>query len=592
MVGRRVPIVTVGLASLGVAVWNLASRDLAGDEINMLHGSPAQILQWSLDIRSGFTGHLPWSFWLRWASLSLFSEATVWAWRVHAVLGTVLATVLTANIAQRERGTGGAWVAGALMALHPVLAFHAQDASNYAWSATTGALAIDGVLCLERRPSRGAWTLGLAVLLGAANDFYSVLWMIPIGLYIAFLAWKEVALRGPLVRTAIAISVVLAPFVAYFAFQLWTASGTGLLDVHADPLSPRPWPAFVDAPWRVARRVFGAFLHGYDGGRDDTLWIAAPPILVALFAARAAVHARMFGVAMMLLGPVLLHGIAGIGLQLLDARVLPHEPRALIAIAPAFALALSIWSETLRGRVALLTVAFPMATALLQARLQPADLRAQAINHVARIALPNDIIVIPDVWARGEISAVACAPRTATAIVWVSDHRAEMDQLPWCDLPGPHLFLHLRHQFDAPTYEGSAASFLPRRVVSRWSTQPPKTVDTNLVLVRHLLDGLDDVTYHLTDAQGATLFAGTALPHPLPRQPAVLHAQPAADERIPQHTLFSPFRNEVAQWDIDPMGFPTVIHGQPLAAPWLTVLRRISVLLAVLLGALVPRRTR
>ena len=66
--------------ALACAAWGLDARDLAGEEINMLRGSPGDILAWSLDPRGGFTGHLPWSYWLRWASLSVFGDDAAWAW--------------------------------------------------------------------------------------------------------------------------------------------------------------------------------------------------------------------------------------------------------------------------------------------------------------------------------------------------------------------------------------------------------------------------------------------------------------------------------------------------------------------------------
>jgi hypothetical protein len=55
--------VILGLGAATVAIvlasHGLAGRDLSGDEQNMLHGTPTQIVEWSLDPRGGFVGHLP-----------------------------------------------------------------------------------------------------------------------------------------------------------------------------------------------------------------------------------------------------------------------------------------------------------------------------------------------------------------------------------------------------------------------------------------------------------------------------------------------------------------------------------------------------
>ena len=151
---RALPWVVAGLVAVAGA-WGLDARDLAGDEVHMLVGDPVWITQRALDPRGGFVGHLPWSYWLRWGSLTALGDAA-WAWRLHAVLGAALAAGLTARLAALRLGDAAGAAAGLLVGLCPVLAFHAQDSSNYAWSAATGALVLGGIWGVSEGRRRAA----------------------------------------------------------------------------------------------------------------------------------------------------------------------------------------------------------------------------------------------------------------------------------------------------------------------------------------------------------------------------------------------------------------------------------------------------
>ena len=75
----------IGLVALLLAP-NVGLRDLAGDEIHMLKGGFWQIWILSMDPSHPFTGHLPWSFWLRECSLLIFPDHWPVAWRLHSAL--------------------------------------------------------------------------------------------------------------------------------------------------------------------------------------------------------------------------------------------------------------------------------------------------------------------------------------------------------------------------------------------------------------------------------------------------------------------------------------------------------------------------
>jgi len=575
----------VACGALLVGLVGIAGRDLAGDEQNMLHGTPAQIFQWSLDPRGGFVGHLPLSFWARWVALSLFSEVPAWAWRLHAVAFTAIAAAITAATAHRHIGLVAGILAGALLLFDPIVVFHSHEASNYAASVLTGALMLRGLLDLSANDRNGAWWLGAGLLMGAANDFYSVLLAAPALAASAWLA-RRPGLRRPIGVAWLIPALVVAPFVLLFISRLFESTGSAVLDVHADPLPPRPFPAVVDAPWRVARRLFGAHLHGYAGGRNDAPWIGLPPVLMGILALGATLRGRAWPAALLALGALLTHGLLGIGLQLSAERILPFEPRSLIGLTPALAVAMGSLATRRTAVIPALWLA-GAALSTLEASLDTAHLRDQALAHAAHIAPPGAILVVPDDRTRTRApTAVPCAPAGSATVVAILNHEATT----LADCTGTPTGLPLTHRasFDAPVHEGSAASFLPRRVVAVFGAPVSATP---LRIENTLLDGLTNTTWTLTDPHGATLARGTApSTFPTPEGLAHIAAFPTAPAWLPDHPLFLAHRNQVQAWERDPLDQRPVLRAAPLQAPWLTTLRRLLPVVGVLLTVLAFRR--
>jgi len=602
----RQPAVVAALAALVVvalSAWGLGARDLAGDEINMLHGSPGQILEWSLDPRGGFVGHLPWSFWLRWASLSVFGEAPAWAWRLHSVVGGALAAGLTGWAAVRCLGWGAGLLAAAIVALDPVLAFHTQDASNYAWSAAVGAGILAGLLELRDHRKGGAYILGATLLVGALNDFYSVLIAGPALAASVWLARPD-TLRRPILAAWLAPLAVVLPVVVLFAVRLLSATGEAVVDVHADPIPPRPLPAMLDAPWRVANRVLGAHLHGYSGGRDDSVWIGGPPVLLALSCVLLNWRSRAWPAAALVGGGLLLHGLLGIGLQLGAERVLPYEPRSLIGLTPALAVLLAGLTQGTRpgiGAAIALTWLAGAGLSTLQARLLPADLRVRAVATASELLQSADTLVVPDGRTVMRLSAdlrsraQPCLPDNAVRAVWIANHAAE--EPPACGASSS-LVVHTRTHFDAPVHEGSAASFLPRRVVSTLGPPPAPQLSRQPSLApTRLFDGLEGARWELSTADGRILARADHLPgiqtDLAGSVVSWLNAFPGTRSAMPDHPLFAAHHNRLASWEVDPRSPSPVFATTPLSAPALTSLRRLLPIFGLLLCAVaaLPRRT-
>jgi len=591
---RRPAAVAAGAACAValVAAWGAGARDLAGDEVNMLHGNPAQILQWSLDPRGSFVGHLPWSFWLRWASLTVFGEAPNWAWRLHAIAGGALAAALTGWSATRALGLGAGVLAALVVVADPVLAFHTQDASNYAWSAAVGAGTVAGLLELGRgQPRYGAALLGVSLVIGALNDYYSVLVAVP-ALALSLVWLRRPAFRRPLLAAWLAPVLVVLPIAVLLAARLWLSTGEAVVDVHADPIPPRPLPALLDAPWRVARRLMGAHLHGYAGGRDDGPWIGGPPVLLAVGVVAATLRSRAWPAAVVLAGALVVHGLLGVGLQLGAERMLPYEPRSLIGVTPALAVMLASLTTLRRSAlgwgVATAWV-WSAAIATTQANLLTADLRQSAATEAAQLLREGDVLVVPDAVNRArlppDLQAIAqpCLDEDALQAIWIANHSAE--DPPAC-APPSGLVVHTRAAFDAPVHEGSAASFLPRRIVARVGPAPvpqrsqPATLDPSA-----LLSGLADVRWELAREDGTVLDRADELTElDLPTDGvtvAFVSAFPRTRSRLPNHPLFSAHHNRVASWEVDPRAPEPTLTTTPFGAPTITTLRRLLPMLAV-----------
>ena len=595
---RQLPV-PIGIAAAALAVLialhGLGARDLAGDELNMLHGTPRQIVEWSLDPRGGFVGHLPLSFWTRWFFLSLFTEVPAWAWRLHAVLFTALTVALTADTARRHLGSLAGAVAGLLLAFDPILGFHAQEASNYAASALTGVLIVRGLLDLSTHRLAGSYWLGFGLVMAATNDFYSALVALP-ALGICLLLARRSTLRLPITLAWIGPLVGLGPFIGLFILRLVDSTDSAVLAVHADPLPPRPLPAMLDAPWRVARRMIGAHLNGYAGGRNDAPWLGLPPVLFAGVLLVGRLRSPAWPAAGVVLGGLLVHGVLGVGFQLGTERVLPYEPRTLIGLTPALAIAIAACARVAGGPFQWSKAAFMAVPAIwftstslatLEAHLSVADLRDQAIRHARQVA-PGALLVIPDSRTRGRTSdAVACAPRDTPEVVVVMNH--SVDQMPTCDGPIEATPTH-QHFFDAPVHEGSAASFHPRRVVAVFGRSIPASP---LRVERTLGDGLRAPVWALTDRDGATLAHGLERPVlPSERPWTVLSATPTAPAWLPDHPLLSAHRNQVQSTEVDPLDRRPVLRAAALKSPWSVTIRRILPILGLLFAFLTLRRPR
>lgn len=638
---RALPWVVAGLVAAAGA-WGLDARDLSGDEVHMLVGDPVWIGQRALDPRGGFVGHLPWSYWLRWVALTLCGDGA-WAWRLHAVVGAALASGLTARLAAWRLGDAAGAAAGLLVGLCPVLAFHAQDSSNYAWSAATGALVLGGLWGVAEGRERAAAWLGAGLLIGGLNDVYFIF----LGTTAAA-ASLGMALRHPSRRRALAAAwapslVILLPAALLFGSRLLESHSGAVIDVHADPPAPSDLPWALDVPWRMLRRFFGSTTAGYAAGRIDAPWEVVAPVGFGVLGMGAAARGRGRGAAAVLGAALLLVVGAGLAFRGLAGRTLPHEPRAFLTLLPALA---CVWVAALQrlprgaswagGALLLLSLGSPLVQQLATRSTMHRDaavMAASAGPWLAQVGMPlRDIhVVVPDRRIRSRLPSVVapmgpgvrasehdCVPEDAGVVILVRNQPLDGPATrPACGGGSAPLDTHTllaATSLGPPGHERNSASFLmPVQLEAWWPGDTPAGLPTAraLMLSPALLDGAAEgsqatVWTGMTGggsperiAWSGPLGIGLA-PLPLTGLDEQIRLVLTPPERaLPASALLDPFRREIQSTEASLVA-PLVLGDHaaslvPLRAPaWQVLLRLARIGLALLAGLAVlwPRGRR
>ena len=620
----------VGLVVAMVGAWGLDARDLAGDEIHMLVGDPLWITERALDPRSGFVGHLPWSYWLRWMSLSVFGQHA-WAWRLHALVGATIAAGLGTRLAGLRLGTGSGVAVGLLIGLGPVLAFHAQDSSNYAWSAATGALVLGGLWGLtEGRRGSATW-LGAGLLLGGLNDFYfGFLGVTALGASLVLLR-REPMIRRALVGAWLPALLVLLPAAAVFVFRLTESHTGGVVDVHSDPPAPSALPWMVDIVWRVLRRFFCGMQAGVAAGRIDAPWEVVAPVITGVGTMVAAARGRGRVPAVALGATLGLLLLAGLTFRGVAGRTLPHEPRAFLTLLPALACVLVSGLARLPRPLALvgggllaLGVASPTVEQVWTRSTMHRDAAAVAARTgpwltAAGLPLRDLELVVADGRIRDRLPAVIapmgpgvrasthdCVPEDASLLVVIRNQPLDGPATRLActgeaaDLTAYTLIASA--SLGPPEHERNAASFLmPVQLEVWWPGPLPASLPSErpFRLAPTLLDGVraDTRVAVWTGPEGARAPERVVWEGPLADAPTGLALDRLDDtfrvvltpagRDLPAVGLFDPLRREVQSTEPG-LTAPLVVGDQPsrlrpLQAPtWQVLLRVLRLLLAAL----------
>ena len=588
----------VGLLAGVLALWGLDARDLSGDEQHMLRGSLWRIAELSLDPRLPFTGHQPLSFWLRELVLGVAGEPRIWAWRLHSGVAHVGTALLGWHLFQSRARPGAALLAGGLLALHPILLFHAHDAGNYALSALLALAMLRGLADLvEGRRGGGLW-LGGALALGALNDVYLGL----VGLVAVVLSlplWRAPARRVELRRAWLLGAGIALPLVGLLAARLVLGGEEGAVALHADPVGSTALPALVDVPLRLLARFGGAAVWGYPAGRTLGPWEIGPP-LALLGVAAAAMLARGRAVlprlaASLMLGGLGLFCVGGLVFRLGLDRGLPTEPRALIGLFPLAVVVLVGAVDRAGPRLgtvlgALLGV-HTVAVAL-PLLWTPGDLRSQASEVVQAGLQAGDAVVGdgPFGWRlqRAGVSAEVkeCLDEAPLGRVWWLATHVLDGPGPWCGEAPPGWEVQETTVWSPSAQERNAASFQPVRVLALMAPRARGTYPAQ-VPVRFTAAPLSGVSGSWLEVRAdyadAVIFAGPAEDARIDLPPeglGPLRARLLRPDRsaFPASGLLDPYRREVQAWEAQEPGLNGwVLPLEPLRAPAWQVLDRLVI---------------
>lgn len=385
----------------------LERRSLTGDELGSLGHSVPHMLERSVNIDQpdDWSAHLPLAWSLRHGFHRLFGPQRIVVWRLHSVLGVWLAALVSWWLVRRRGTPWRAVAVGLLVALHPLLSFHARDSTNYSLSALTGAVLLAGLADVGRSRRSAGWLLALGLLLGASND-----------LFFAFPAFAALLLTPWLVRGApdrgrsrraawtawlVTVGVLAVPAVLV-AIRGRSTTLSLMFERHTNPDEMSSAAATLGELLEFC----SAFLGGYRVAGDTTFGVAGLAMVVGcvVFAlasrdahARAAAGLVVLGIAGVLLADW------GFGQVLWDDRAnglsyrgFPSQPRTYLALLPALAL---VWVDGLAacgrrlGPVLVCALLYVAAAATAQDVAAVQDGQAWATETIEEHWEPGDFVV-------------------------------------------------------------------------------------------------------------------------------------------------------------------------------------------------------
>ena len=258
----------VMLATAGVCLPGIEVRDLTGDELGALGRNVAEMLNRSIEVDrpEQFSAHLPLAWLLRAGFHHLFGAENAWVWRLHGLLGALLAAAGTLVFVRPYAGRAMALSCGLFVGLCPILSFHSRDSTNYALDPMTGAFLL-GALAAVASARRGAGLLlAFALTLGSINDYYFFVSVAVAAGLSPFLLLRSPDRRSSLRSLAIGWVLYLAAIATpawKFLGRLNGVDSDSLFSRHADPTTG-PAAQFVEA-LSSGIGTFGlAYLEGYE----------------------------------------------------------------------------------------------------------------------------------------------------------------------------------------------------------------------------------------------------------------------------------------------------------------------------------------
>ena len=437
-------MLAVGVLAALMVGHGLGAGALGPLELGRQPGGPLDILAAALDPASTEGGHMPLSWWMRWACVDLWGLEGPAAWRLHAAAGIVVAACLTCLLQARRGRLWPGLLAGSLLAIHPLAVLHGQQSSAAAWAMVAGALTLMGLAGLYEGDRRGPHLLAAALVVGVANDLWFLLMLsVALGACVWVLqrAWDRDAALVRIREALVPVALVIGPSLVLFAFRL---GRTG-----------QPAGQVLDGSAGIARVLVDlpdAFLHGWAETATVDPWRTGLAVVVFVGSGVVAILRgqgplpRMAGALMLgFLGAVLvtawLHGAP------MPGEVL--GPAAYAAVLPAFVIALvGGWRGLPRPLGVGLGLAFTILIldGTLRHHAEPPGLRASLWGELAAQSDDQQRWVVPswmvdELWPyAGEADVVDCVDGTQARIDtlhWVHEGTLRPSGPPRCDNPVP-----------------------------------------------------------------------------------------------------------------------------------------------------------
>ena len=389
----------VGLVAAVACFRGLVLRDVGQDEIGLMGTTMAGMLDRALAVHrpESFHAHLPLAWVVRNLFQFLLGDGNVLAWRLHGALGGCLGALATWWLLYRRGSVGQAVVAGLLVAINPVLSFHAHDATNYALGPLTGALVLIGLTDLLDGRRSAIPYLACGLLLGACNDFlfaflaFAALLLTP--LLVSVSANVPTAKRAALWAWGIVAAVLVVPL-TILVVRLLRVRFDDVIAGHADIPSTGSALSIIWGKWVDLFVV--SYMEGYGSRGGDPWLMVLPSALLVIGLAAALLRNRgpwSVSAAVLLVATVSFLTCCVAFEQLTGVRF-PIYVRSFTALLPALAV---VWTTALFSGGPRLGV--PLALLLLLHQ------GAVIVHQLTRIADTHDWAArrIAEEWQPGDL---------------------------------------------------------------------------------------------------------------------------------------------------------------------------------------------
>jgi len=392
------------LATASVCIPGMEIRDLTGDELGALGSDIEQMLDRSIEVHrpEHFSAHLPLAWLARAGFHELLGTADVWVWRLHGVLGALLAATLTWFFVRRYNGRTMAAFCGLFVGLCPILTFHSRDSTNYALDPMTGILLL-GALAAVATAKRGAGILlAFALMLGSINDYYFFISVAVVAVVSPFLVFSSADRRG----TTRALLLGWGVYLAGVALPAWEflkrldgVDFASLFSRHADP-AEGPAGAIVEN-LEPQLRAFGlAYLEGYEAVPYAAELGCAVGFWLLLITSALGLLSRCplrRSAALLVAGSALLLISFAVVFQNHTGRSFPVFPRNYLTLLPGLAvLWIGSFDEFLGkrwGRPAILALLLLAGLVSARQTLNVSDSRLRLVEHMNDLAEPSDTLL-------------------------------------------------------------------------------------------------------------------------------------------------------------------------------------------------------